>query len=195
MKALPNIQIYQTLFEQTFNTEQTIHSCYSALSSIYRRLQAEYPFFKPFPLKTVYSDSLLYQVYYEKPIGISEKSIVIQYFGENAYLWKDAGGWCLDDSYYGTKEIVDVLLQEPVLRYFPENVKEIKWLLDKAYWQNTPVNFPVWGTPPNETDEVLSWDEDFVLVGRSQGNVFLLEREEWKQLCYKENHWFQEFNN
>ncbi|WP_020405311.1 hypothetical protein [Hahella ganghwensis] len=144
----------------------------------------------PFQVEIIDTESIRYSVYYQSCPSMSEQALMITNVGYDAYLWMEDGGWVLDDDYYSTVEIAKALAETPLLNKIPENIRELKKLLDDGYWVFSPEQFPKFNDqPPCDTTEVLSWDDNYILTGTKSENMAIMTRNDWDKLCDREANW------
>lgn len=146
---------------------------------------------KPFSIDLIETERLRYSIFYQSGPDLSKNSIQISHVGYWAYLWKDGGEWCLDDEHYKALEIAQELVEAPLLKMIPENVKDLGSLLVKGFWR-FGYNLPKFdGGAPDDLGEVLSWDGSNILIGTKLENISVVSRAEWNRLTNNENHWFE----
>ncbi|RJG48384.1 hypothetical protein [Motilimonas pumila] len=146
---------------------------------------------KPFLIALIETESLRYSIFYQSGSKLSKNAIEISHMDYCAYLWKDEGGWCLDDDFYKPRDIAKELADAPLLKMIPENVKDLEKLLVKGMWVFSH-NLPKYdGSAPDDIGEVLSWDSSNILTGTKLENISVISRSEWSRLTNNENHWFE----
>ena len=174
-------------------SEKDLEEALKPLKGIYRSIGLSLSPAFPFKLELIETESIRYSVFYEGSPDMSKHTIMITNEGYEAYLWTDCDGWCLDDDYYDIEEISFQLSNAPIINKVPENVRELKKLLDDKYWSFNKGQLPSFeGDKPKDDDEVLSWDSAYVLTGTSLDNLASMKREEWDELCTREQNWFKQ---
>ena len=193
MKEHPYKKTFKRSIKNVFITESNVEKAFQLFCEEYQLLnQCLAPAF-PFKLKLIKTQSLKYRVFYEGSIDKSELSIMITHKGFEAYLWSDEGGWCLNDFDNNVEDIVEQLTLAPVINLVPENVKDLRKLLEEEYWSWNSGLLPGFnGKCPKDKDEVVSWDEDFILVGTKIENLEVIKRDDRAKLCEREKSWFKQ---
>lgn len=192
MKQVENIDKYILRFRDALHKARSISDALTLLSTVYKELENDHTYFGSFKLELIDTRRIQSIIYYQKPPGISDETIKISSHGYEGYIWKDSDGWCLDDDYWGADKISRELVKCFVCANFPENVRELKDLLKGGFWALRP-NLPCFGgLPPDDINEVISWDNRFVLVGTKIDNLVVVSRDEWEELCKREQNWFNE---
>ena len=187
MKKFDNTQLLEKKIFELLSKENDVSVACKKLSEIYCGLSQELPLLTPFQVKLVKSKSLQYSIFYQTPPKMSQYSIAILNHKYDAYLWTDCDGWCFDDLLYDLKDISKELSSPHVFEMIPQNVRELKSLIDEGYWLFLPDNLPTFdGNPPVDLREVLSWDPVNVLVGTSVQNMEIVTRKEWDNICKRE---------
>ena len=89
-------------------------------------------------------------------------------------------------------KIVLEFVNIPLFNKIPENVSQLKWLIDNKYWKFDKNHMPVFSEKYLLDDnEVLSWDEFNVLTATNMHNMEVMTREDWDSLCKREEAWFK----
>ena len=192
MKQIENISVYAHKFHEAFQKAEGVAEALAFLSEAYKEISDCHPYFNPFKLKLIDTKSIQHTVYYQEPPGISDETIEITNTAYDGHIWKDDDGWCLDDRYWGVDRISQELAKCFLYTNYPENVKELKVLLEGRFWNlcQTLPNFG--GKTPEDMNEVLSWDEQYILVGTKLDNIAIMSKADWEELCQRENNWFKE---
>lgn len=105
------------------------------------------------------------------------------------YLWRYSDEkWYLDDLYSDMNDIAKQILDRiPIFHLIPENPKEVKMLLANGMMDFRPEAFPkFYEEMPNDLNEVLIWDDRFLLVGTKIENLKIYSLEEWGNLIGRE---------
>lgn len=192
MKQVDSINKYISKFRDAFHKAKDVPDALSLLSCVYKEIESDHPYFSSFELVSIDTRRIQYTVYYQEPPGISETTIKIKNIGYEGHIWKDGDGWCLDDTYWGADRISEELVKCFIVTNYPENVKELKALLEGGFWSLCP-NLPCFGGQlPEDINEVISWDRRFVLVGTKLDNLSITSRDDWDELCKREQNWFNE---
>ncbi len=168
-----------------------IETVKDSLNRIYYYFYDDYPLVLPVQIELIDSKDGEYGYFYEKLDGISDKIMTIIHEEYDAFLWFDSDGWCLNNLIDNIDEIVEILVNIPIFNKIPENVNQLKWLIDNKYWKLDENNMPSFSKKDILDDnEVLSWDELNILTGTNMYNMEVLTRKEWKSLCKREESWF-----
>lgn len=192
MKQYNHKEQFVSNIHELLKVSSNIQTTTFELGKIYTEATNEIKLAKPFKIELIDSESIQYSVYYQEPINMSSQTISITHKGYNVYLWMDSEGWCLDDSFYGYNEISISLANAPLFDKIPENVKELRPLMLDEYWEFKINEMPFYtGIKPTDSEEVLSWDDRYLLVGTNIENITLVSREDWDRLCNNECHWFK----
>lgn len=128
-------------------------------------------------------------VWYQEPNAITE-TLNIHQEKCDLYLWRCADqNWYLDDLYSDFSEIVNqILINIPIFHLIPENPKEVKTLLENGLMDFKPEIFPKFSEKIlGDLNEVLTWDDCFLLVGTSVKNLKIYSHKEWDDLIRREN--------
>ena len=174
-------------------SEKDLEKALKPLKGIYHSIGLSLSPAFSFKLELIETKSIRYSVFYEGSPDMSKHTIMITNESYEAYLWTDCNGWCLDDHYYDIEEISFQLSNAPIMNKVPENVRELKKLLDDKYWSFNNGQLPSFeGDKPKDDDEVLSWDSAYVLTDTRLDNLASMKREEWDELCAREQNWFKQ---
>ncbi len=122
----------------------------------------------------------------------SEDAIKV-YQGEDSYfIWKEDTNWYLDDYYHCTNHDISIKLSEFKVLQIPANVFEIQKLITNGLWKFDKNNIPKLSEiEPDDVEEVISWDDQHVLIGTTVENLEVVSREEWVKIMQREK-WFNE---
>ena len=108
------------------------------------------------------------------------QNIILKQFNENMYKLFYIPAEYLNDLYDDIHEIAEKILTDiPVFKSIPENPKEVKTLLENGLMIFKPKIFPVFSKiKPHDLNEVLTWDDRFLLVGTKVENLKVYSYEE-----------------
>ncbi|WP_105103042.1 hypothetical protein [Microbulbifer pacificus] len=181
------IESLEMVLEKNGNIDSTLEE----FRALFAGIDLGYSLVKPFSIDLIETESLRYSIFYQSGPNLSKNAIQIAHVDYLAYLWKDGGEWCLDDELYQPLEIARKLVEAPLLKMIPENVKELENLLVNGFW-GFGYNLPKFdGGRPDDICEVLSWDSSNILIGTKLENISVVSRPEWDCLTNNENHWFE----
>ncbi|MEM9103930.1 MAG: hypothetical protein AAGB12_16600 [Pseudomonadota bacterium] len=161
------------------------------LCLLYETLTQEIPCAKPFSISIIPIKEIQYSFFYT-PISkeMSLQALSITNTNYQAYLWLESQEWVLNDYDRDVVTISEELSKTPLLNKRPENIRELKYLVDNNFWIFRPEHFPVFSPEkPEDTDEVLSWDNQYVLAGTSASNMEIIKRSDWDALCRRDKDW------
>lgn len=190
MKTHPAQSAYKKQFssalEKTLEPKELILS----LAKIYQNVNDSLPLSIPVSMNLIETESLRYSMFYQTG-RLSKSAIHINQLNDHKYLWTDEGEWSLDDDWFEVASIAQELADIPAMTSIPENVKDLYALIQTGLWTWVPDRFPKFSNhPPNDAEEVLSWDNEFLLVGKTKENTEVVTRAYWEGLCHRENNWF-----
>ena len=165
------------------------------LSMIYREIKQLIPHSNEVNLELIETESLRYSVFYQSSNKLSKHALYIHQLNYHKHLWTDQFEWNLEDDYFDIDEIAQELVNIPAVLSIPENTKDLLKLIKNGLWSLSTDNLPSFNpNPPEDTDEVLSWDDTHVLIGKTKENLEVVTRKYWDELCKRESHWFKEQN-
>lgn len=170
--------------------KQKVEDLETAIKDLVSLILKDYPYLKPPKFSIIPTKTLAFSVWYQEPNAITE-TLMIEQNGFTAYLWRcDDQKWYLDDLDSEPHEIARKLIENiPVFHSIPENPKEIKHLLEVGIMHFNAILFPNFSNKELEDSrEVLTWDDRFLLVGTQVNNLKLYSHEEWKALIDRENY-------
>lgn len=145
-----------------------------------------------YEISLVKSEKLRYSEFYQAGAELSLYAIEIKGPKYREYIWRDAGEWVLADEFYKPNDIAREICKAGLFTQMPESVKDLKFLLTQRFWTFIPGEFPKYGgVPPEDLLEVLSWDNDFLLVGTKLENIEVISRDEWDSLLTRERSWLE----
>ncbi len=170
------------------STEELIGEFREAFKLVYK----EIPLLLPYELNLVKTEELRYSEFYQTGPDLSEFAIEIKGSKYCEYLWKDLGDWVLADEFYTPAEIAEQVCNAPIFTQMPENVKELKWLLSEGCWRFMPEDLPKFGgITPEDSLEIISWDNQYLLVGTQLENIEMVSRDEWDRIRTRETYWLK----
>lgn len=189
MKSILNIEKNIFELENILNKKQKIEELESSIQQLFSIILKDYPYLKLPTFSIIPTRALEFIVWYQDPNAITE-TLLIKQNSFTAYLWRcDDEKWYLDDLYSEPREIASKLIKNiPVFYSIPENPKEVKHLLEIGIIHFNEILFPIFSNRTLEDSrEVLTWDDHFLLVGTQLTNLKLYSHEEWNALIDREN--------
>lgn len=189
MKSILNIEKNIFELENILNKKQKIEELESSIQQLFSIILKDYPYLKLPTFSIIPTRALEFIVWYQDPNAITE-TLLIKQNSFTAYLWRcDDEKWYLDDLYSEPREIASKLIKNiPVFYSIPENPKEVKYLLEIGIMHFNEILFPIFSNRTLEDSrEVLTWDDHFLLVGTQLTNLKLYSHEEWNTLIDREN--------
>nr|WP_312821609.1 hypothetical protein [Acinetobacter oleivorans] len=189
MKSILNIEKNIFELENILNKKQKIEELESSIQQLFSIILKDYPYLKLPTFSIIPTRALEFIVWYQDPNAITE-TLLIKQNSFTAYLWRcDDEKWYLDDLYFEPREIASKLIKNiPVFYSIPENPKEVKHLLEIGIMHFNEILFPIFSNRTLEDSrEVLTWDDHFLLVGTQLTNLKLYSHEEWSALIDREN--------
>ncbi|MBE2170639.1 hypothetical protein IIQ44_01820 [Acinetobacter oleivorans] len=189
MKSILNIEKNIFELENILNKKQKIEELESSIQQLFSIILKDYPYLKLPTFSIIPTRALEFIVWYQDPNAITE-TLLIKQNSFTAYLWRcDDEKWYLDDLYSEPREIASKLIKNiPVFYSIPENPKEVKYLLEIGIMHFNEILFPIFSNRTLEDSrEVLTWDDHFLLVGTQLTNLKLYSHEEWNALIDREN--------
>ena len=189
MKSVLNIEKNIFELENILNKKQKIEELESSIQQLFSIILKDYPYLKLPTFSIIPTRVLEFIVWYQDPNAITE-TLLIKQNSFTAYLWRcDDENWYLDDLYSEPREIASKLIKNiPVFYSIPENPKEVKHLLEIGIMHFNEILFPIFSNRTLEDSrEVLTWDDHFLLVGTQLTNLKLYSHEEWNALIDREN--------
>ncbi len=189
MKSILNIEKNIFELENILNKKQKIEELESSIQQLFSIILKDYPYLKLPTFSVIPTRALEFIVWYQDPNAITE-TLLIKQNSFTAYLWRcDDEKWYLDDLYFEPREIASKLIKNiPVFYSIPENPKEVKHLLEIGIMHFNEILFPIFSNRTLEDSrEVLTWDDHFLLVGTQLTNLKLYSHEEWSALIDREN--------
>jgi len=190
MKSILKINDNISELVNIINKKQKVEDLETAIKDLVSLMLKDYPYLKPPKFSIIPTKTLAFSVWYQEPNAITE-TLMIEQNGFTAYLWRcDDQKWYLDDLDSDPHEIARKLIENiPVFHSIPENPKEIKHLLEVGIMHFNMILFPNFSNKELEDSrEVLTWDDRFLLVGTQVNNLKLYSHEEWKALIDRENY-------
>lgn len=190
MKSILKICDNISALVNIINKKQKVEDLETAIKDLVSLMLKDYPYLKPPKFSIIPTKTLAFSVWYQEPNAITE-TLMIEQNGFTAYLWRcDDQKWYLDDLDSEPHEIARKLIENiPVFHSIPENPIEIKHLLEVGIMHFNTILFPNFSNKELEDSrEVLTWDDRFLLVGTQVNNLKLYSHEEWKALIDRENY-------
>jgi hypothetical protein len=190
MKSILKICDNISALVNIINKKQKVEDLETAIKDLVSLMLKDYPYLKPPKFSIIPTKNLAFSVWYQEPNAITE-TLMIEQNGFTAYLWRcDDQKWYLDDLDSEPHEIARKLIENiPVFHSIPENPREIKHLLEVGIMHFNTILFPNFSNKELEDSrEVLTWDDRFLLVGTQVNNLKLYSHEEWKALIDRENY-------
>lgn len=189
MKTVPNLQDYKIDLINIFSNTMYVEILAEKLKQLFIEILKRHPYIRLPELKIVPTKSLQHSVWYQEPNAITE-TLNIHQEKCDLYLWRCADqNWYLDDLYSDVSEVAEQILKSiPAFHSTPENPKEVKTLLENGLMNFKPETFPKFSEKIlGDLNEVLTWDERFLLVGTSVENLKIYNHKEWNDLIRREN--------
>ena len=190
MKSILNIEKNIFELENILNKKQKIEELESSIQQLFSIILKDYPYLKLPTFSIIPTKALEFIVWYQDPNAITE-TLLIKQNSFTAYLWRcDDEKWYLNDLDFESAEIASkIIANVPVFNSIPENPKEVKHLLEIGIMHFNEILFPIFSNRTLEDSrEVLTWDDHFLLVGTQLTNLKLYSHEEWKALIDRENY-------
>jgi len=192
MKKHEYLPIFEEKLIDILNHSKRIKPLFKKLNAAFKQIQLIIPLAKAVTIKLVETESLRYSVFYQSGNNLSKHAIVILHNNYENYLWFDGGELYFNDDNLYSDDIAKCLASIPTLVSYPETVKDLYWLIKSDLWNFSLHRFPKFNDkPPEDIDEVLSWDETHLMIGNSINNIEIVTREYWDKLCFKEKNWFK----
>ena len=161
------------------------------LNKVFDSYISKIPLANKFELSIVKTESLRHSVFYQGGLTMSSDTILIRHKDFEAYLWRDADDWVLNDDLICVKEIASYLVDVSIFNSKPECVVELKMLIDNKLWYFDKERLPTFeGNCPEDSDEILSWDKKNILTGTGENNSAIMSRNQWGEMCNQEKNWF-----
>ena len=189
MKSIPNLQDYKIELIQILSNTKNVEILKESLKQLFLEVLKNHSYMYLPEFKIVPTERLQFSVWYQDPDAITE-TLHIHQEKCDLYLWKCADQkWYLDDLYSDMNDIAaQILARIPIFYSIPENPKEVKTLLENGLMLFKPEIFPVFSKiEPNDLNEVLTWDDRFLLVGTKVENLKNYSWKEWDDLIGREN--------
>ncbi|MFW1858392.1 hypothetical protein [Acinetobacter defluvii] len=190
MKSISNLEDYRTEFVHIFQSTDDVEILLENLKNLFLKILQPYDCMVLPKFQIISTGSLQFSVWYQDPDAITE-TLNIHQKKCDLYLWRCSDQkWYLDDLYSDMNDIAAQLLARiPIFHKIPENPKEVKTLLENGLMDFKPDNFPKFSekTPNNDLEEVLTWDDRFLLVGTDIENLKIYSVREWNDLIKREN--------
>ena len=189
MKSIPNLQDYKIELIQILSNTKNVEILKESLKQLFLEVLKNHSYMSLPEFKIIPTESLQYSVWYQDPDAITE-TLHIHQEKCDLYLWKCVDKkWYLDDLYDDIHEIAGKILTDiPIFHLIPENPKEVKTLLESGLMDFKPEILPVFSkNKPNDLNEVLTWDDCFLLVGTKVENLKIYSLKEWDDLIGREN--------
>ncbi len=189
MKTIFHLIDYKIKLIKIISITKDVETLRTKLKQLFLEVVKNYPYMVLPEFKIVPTKSLQYLVWYQDPDAITETLNIHQ--GKcDLYLWLCLDQkWYLDDLYDDVSEITEqILARIPIFHKIPENPKEVKALLENGLMDFKLGVFPIFSKKiPNDLNEVLTWDDRFLLVGTNIENLKIYSWKEWDELIGREN--------
>ncbi|QOW45681.1 MULTISPECIES: hypothetical protein [Acinetobacter] len=189
MKTIPNLYDYKVELAQIFQQSKEVEVLLEKIRLLFTKILFNFSYMKLPNFQIILTGSLKFSVWYQEPNAITE-TLNIHQEKCDLYLWRCVDQkWYLDDLYSDVNEVAEQILKSiPAFHSTPENPKEVKTLLENGLMNFEPEIFPKFSeTIPDDLNEVLTWDDRFVLVGTSVENLKIYTYKEWNELIEREN--------
>lgn len=189
MKSIPNLQDYKAEFVHIFQSTDDVEILLENLKKLFLKILHPYAYMALPKFQIISTESLQFSVWYQDPDAITETLNIVQRPCD-LYLWRCSDQqWYLNDLYDDINEISDkIITRIPIFNSIPENPKEVKILLENSLMDFKPEIFPKFSEKtPNDLNEVLTWDDWFLLVGTSVENLKIYSHKERDDLIRREN--------
>ena len=189
MKSIPNLQDYKIELIQILSNTKAVEILKESLRKLLLEVLKNNSYMSLPEFKIVPTESLQFSVWYQDPDAITE-TLRIHQEKCDLYLWRCTDEkWYLDDLYNNASEITEqILARIPIFHKIPENPKEVKALLESGLMDFKPEIFPIFSkNKPNDLNEVLTWDDRFLLVGTKVENLKIYSLTEWDMLIERED--------
>lgn len=189
MKSILNIEDNILELEKILNKKQKTEELESSIQQLFSTILKDYPYLKSPTFSMIPTKDLEFIIWYQDPNAITETLLIKQNSFE-AYIWRSSDQkWYLDDLYSEPHQIASKIIESiPMFHSIPENPKEVKHLLEIGIMHFNEILFPIFSNRTLEDSrEVLTWDDHFLLVGTQLTNLKLYSHEEWNALIDREN--------
>ncbi|CAI3117560.1 hypothetical protein MWMV7_MWMV7_01022 [Acinetobacter calcoaceticus] len=193
MKSIVNIEDNILDLEKILYKEQNLEELNSLIQKLFSRILKAYPYIKLPVFSIIPTKDLEFTVWYQNPNAITE-TLLIKQNNFEAYIWKSSDQkWYLDDLYSEPHQIAKKIIERiPMFHSIPENPREVKYLLEIGVIHFDPKFFPKFSEIKLEdTHEILTWDDRFLLIGTRLNNLKIYSHEEWKDLIDRENYYLE----
>lgn len=191
MKNTLSSSIFISTVAETLAKTKSAKALASALEHQLHEAYKEVPAASRYKVALVETESLRYSHFYQSGPRLSKHAVSISGPGYASFIWRDEPYWSLDDDCSNPSEIAHQLAGAPLFSQYPENVKDLEYLLKQGIWLYSPKDFPVFSdSAPLDKDEVLSWDDKHVLIGTQYDNMAIVTRAEWDKITFHEKNWF-----
>ncbi|AWL28519.1 hypothetical protein DJ533_08055 [Acinetobacter defluvii] len=190
MKSISNLEDYRTEFVHIFQSTDDVEILLENLKNLFLKILQPYDCMVLPKFQIISTGSLQFSVWYQDPDAITE-TLNIHQKKCDLYLWRCSDQkWYLDDLYDDINEIVEQIFKNiPAFHLIPENPKEVKALLENGLMDFKPEAFPKFSEKiPSDLNEVLTWDDRFLLVGTNIENLKIYSWKEWDDLIERENY-------
>lgn len=177
-----DLEVFKNGFHYHLSTFKTVKELYVALKNEYDNINKEFPWCNPFSVTIEETRDHITPWYYH-PDTQSKNCVVVRQNVEVHAIWKEEDLWSLDDESNDIKIISNHLCQWKALDSL-RSVRGIKFLIEKGFWLFDAAIIPkLSGAPPDDMEEVISWDLKNILAGTKADNLYIVTREEWDRIC------------
>lgn len=129
-----------------------------------------------------------YRYHSQEPL--SDMCILISLNKNYTYIIKEFNEWNLNDFLAKNIEIAEHLMNWECL-LLPSKVVDVKRLILTGYWKFDKKMIPKLSSNiPEDTRELISWDEKCVLTGTTRNNMVVMTRKEWSEMIKNEQRYF-----
>lgn len=123
------------------------------------------------------------------PKFYSEKSIEIKQNNQFKYIWKNETCWESDE--FENYNEISKHISNWTCFDFPKGMSSMLELIKNGFWKLIKSLPILSGKKLNDTNEVYSWDDKYVLIGTTIENIDFVTHDEWMRITKEEN--FKDF--
>ncbi|HEX9058683.1 MAG TPA: hypothetical protein VF941_00725, partial [Clostridia bacterium] len=170
------------------NHSTSIDVVYNKIRTYYENINREFNHIKEFEVGLVSTESVISEPWFYDPKYYSEKAIEISQNDEKKHVWLSSGEW--ECERFNDNEMIAICLSSWTCFDFPKSMKSMLRLIKEGYWLLKP-SLPVLSEKNLiDINEVLSWDDKYVLTGTSIENIDVITIEHWERIV-KNEAWFE----
>ena len=178
--------IFTEQIVEVLNACNNVEDLYLAINKIYQEIQVAQPWLESISITKDRTDSFV-EFYYYFPDTMSEDCVTLNLKDEYSCIFIDSDKWCLDNEINKNVQIARRLMSWKCLS-LPSKVVEIKKLILDGYWKFDANIVPKLSLNiPNDTRELISWDDKCVLTAITRDNMCVISREEWNVIVTNES--------